>query len=139
MAGFYGVQKEGTRDSTTMTSVLRICPKCRAEIPADAPEGVCPCCLLKAGFGPLPETFLAARDASTITATEADQNGSAEKVAANAGGCFTAWVPLESSISAWAGTKSLARMPALVKPTAPPRNKFSVFATTPCRGLSPSR
>ena len=23
-----------------------------------------------------------------------------------------------------------------MKPTAPPRNKFSVFATTPCRGLS---
>ncbi len=23
-----------------------------------------------------------------------------------------------------------------MKPTAPPRNAFSVFATTPCRGLS---
>jgi TolB-like protein/Tfp pilus assembly protein PilF len=53
------------------------------EIPADAPEGVCPCCLLKAGFGPLPETFLAARDASTIIATEAVDAGSAEKIEAN--------------------------------------------------------
>src|SRR5260370_41918631 len=26
-----------------------------------------------------------------------------------------------------------------MKPTAPPRNKFSEFATTPCRGLSLSR
>ena len=26
-----------------------------------------------------------------------------------------------------------------MKPTAPFRNEFSVFATTPCRGLSPSR
>jgi hypothetical protein len=26
-----------------------------------------------------------------------------------------------------------------MKPTAPFRNKFSVFATTPCRGLSLSR
>lgn len=26
-----------------------------------------------------------------------------------------------------------------MKPTAPLRNKFKVFATTPCRGLSPSR
>jgi hypothetical protein len=26
-----------------------------------------------------------------------------------------------------------------MKPTAPPRNKFSVFVTTPCRGLSLSR
>jgi hypothetical protein len=124
-------------DSPAMISAPRLCPQCGAEIPSDAPEGGCPCCLLHVGL--LPDAQVAARDASTITATEADQNGSAEKVAANAGGCFTAWVPLESSISAWAGTKSLARMPALVKPTAPPRNKFSVFATTPCRGLSLSR
>ena len=26
-----------------------------------------------------------------------------------------------------------------MKPTAPPRNTFRLFATTPCRGLSPSR
>ena len=28
----------------------RICPNCRAAIPADAPEGVCPACALRAGF-----------------------------------------------------------------------------------------
>src|SRR5215831_11989282 len=84
MEEFYGVQKESRRDCTTMTSVLRICPKCGAEIPADAPEGVCPCCLLKVGFGPLPETVVAARDASTLTATEVDDAGSAEKIEANA-------------------------------------------------------
>src|SRR5215475_4763134 len=67
-----------------MTTVLRICPKCGVEIPSDAPEGVCPCCLLKAGFGPLAETAGAARDASTITATEADDAGSAENVEATA-------------------------------------------------------
>src|SRR5262245_46509301 len=84
MSESYGVQKESTRDSTTMTSVLRICPKCGVEIQADAPEGVCPCCLLKVGFGPLPETVVAARDASTQTATEADDASSAEKIEANA-------------------------------------------------------
>jgi serine/threonine protein kinase/Flp pilus assembly protein TadD len=34
-----------------MTSVLRLCPKCGAEIPADAPEGGCPGCLLETGLG----------------------------------------------------------------------------------------
>ncbi len=28
----------------------RTCPNCRAEIPADAPEGICPACALRAGF-----------------------------------------------------------------------------------------
>src|SRR5262249_5683401 len=33
-----------------MTTVIRFCPKCGAEIQPDAPEGVCPRCLLKAGL-----------------------------------------------------------------------------------------
>ncbi len=33
-----------------MTTVLRPCPKCGAEIQPDAPEGACPRCLLKAGL-----------------------------------------------------------------------------------------
>jgi serine/threonine protein kinase/Flp pilus assembly protein TadD len=33
-----------------MTIVLRLCPKCGAEIQPDAPEGACPRCLLKAGL-----------------------------------------------------------------------------------------
>ena len=33
-----------------MTTVLRLCPKCGAEIQPDAPEGACPRCLLKAGL-----------------------------------------------------------------------------------------
>jgi serine/threonine protein kinase len=52
--------------------------------PSDAPEGGSPGCLLHAGFDPLPETVVAARDASTITATEADEGGSAEDFEANA-------------------------------------------------------
>jgi hypothetical protein len=34
-------------DSPTMISALRVCTKCGAEIPSDAPEGGCPGCLLQ--------------------------------------------------------------------------------------------
>ena len=34
-----------------MISILRLCPRCGAEIPADAPEGGCPGCLLESGLG----------------------------------------------------------------------------------------
>jgi serine/threonine protein kinase/tetratricopeptide (TPR) repeat protein len=73
-------------DSPAMISAPRVCPKCGSEIPADAPEGGCPGCLLHVGFGPVPETFVAVRDASTITATEADGGGSPGNVEANAAG-----------------------------------------------------
>src|SRR5499426_2816219 len=33
-----------------MISALRLCPKCGSEIPADAPEGGCPGCLLESGL-----------------------------------------------------------------------------------------
>src|SRR5213079_2840832 len=47
---------------------------CGAEIPADAPEGGCPGCLLATGLGLLPDAPVAARD----------NGGSAENVEANA-------------------------------------------------------
>src|SRR3989441_5298410 len=37
-------------DSPMMISALKVCPKCGAEIPADAPEGGCPGCLLESGL-----------------------------------------------------------------------------------------
>src|SRR5436189_86288 len=36
-----------------MISVTKVCPRCGAEIPADAPEGGCPGCLLETGLGAL--------------------------------------------------------------------------------------
>ncbi len=39
---------------------LRICQSCRKPLPADAPEGLCPECLLKAGFGSAPGTATSA-------------------------------------------------------------------------------
>src|SRR5262245_44688084 len=45
-----------------MSSVLRVCPKCGTEIPADAPEGGCPGCLLETGLGLLARPSIAAGD-----------------------------------------------------------------------------
>ncbi len=57
-----------------MTSATRLCPKCGAEIPADAPEGGCPGCLLESGLGLLPDAPVAGgldrgRPASAVPAT----------------------------------------------------------------------
>jgi TolB-like protein/Tfp pilus assembly protein PilF len=43
-----------------MNSALRLCPNCGSEIPADAPEGGCPGCLLEAAIG-------GAGDSSTVS------------------------------------------------------------------------
>src|SRR5438128_8275186 len=45
-----------------MISATRLCPKCGSEIPADAPEGGCPGCLLETGLGLLPDAPVAAGD-----------------------------------------------------------------------------
>jgi TolB-like protein/Tfp pilus assembly protein PilF len=42
---------ERARDSPIMSSVPRVCRKCRAEIFADAPEGLCTACLFETGLG----------------------------------------------------------------------------------------
>ena len=71
-------------DSPAMINAPRLCPKCGLEIPADAPEGGCPSCLLENGLGLLPNALVAARDASTVITTKADEGGSAENLEANA-------------------------------------------------------
>ena len=45
-----------------MNTVTRICTKCGAEIPADAPEGGCPGCLLESGLRLLDEEAVAGVD-----------------------------------------------------------------------------
>src|SRR5947208_2473448 len=57
-----------------MTSALRLCPKCGSEIPADAPEGGCPGCLLETALGLFPDAPVAG----------GGDGGSAENVEANA-------------------------------------------------------
>jgi serine/threonine protein kinase/Tfp pilus assembly protein PilF len=48
-----------------MSSVIRLCPKCGVEIPADAPEGGCPGCLLESGLGVLADEDEGASDLTT--------------------------------------------------------------------------
>ena len=47
-----------------MMTTLRHCPQCDAELPADAPDGVCPKCLVQQGFDSQPD---AAAEASGAT------------------------------------------------------------------------
>jgi serine/threonine protein kinase/tetratricopeptide (TPR) repeat protein len=56
-----------------MTSARRLCPKCGSEIPADAPEGGCPGCLLQAAIG-------GAGDLPTVSLTKVNDAGSARDV-----------------------------------------------------------
>jgi TolB-like protein/Tfp pilus assembly protein PilF/predicted Ser/Thr protein kinase len=67
-----------------MTSVIKLCPKCGAQIPADAPEGGCPGCLLETGLGLLPEPSVATADLSTVLSAKTNDGGSAENIEANA-------------------------------------------------------
>src|SRR5438477_4105841 len=55
-----------------MISATRICPKCGAEIPADAPEGGCPGCLLESGLRLLDEEAVAGVDPSAVAAYSAE-------------------------------------------------------------------
>jgi TolB-like protein/Tfp pilus assembly protein PilF/predicted Ser/Thr protein kinase len=60
MIEFRAVQ-DGERidDSPVMSSVLRVCRKCGAEIFADAPEGLCTACLFETGLGLLAGSTIA--------------------------------------------------------------------------------
>src|SRR5438094_51356 len=66
-----------------MTSALRFCPKCGAQIPPDAPEGGCPGCLLETGLGLLPDPPVPGGDPSAIASAKGDDGGCAENVEAN--------------------------------------------------------
>ena len=60
-----------------MRSVIRLCPKCGGEIPADAPEGGCPGCLLESGLGLFEEAFVAEVDSSAVAAYSAEATAKA--------------------------------------------------------------
>src|SRR5947199_89915 len=60
MIEFRAVQDgELTDNSPAMSSVLRVCRKCGAEIFADAPEGLCTACLFETGLSLLTEDSVA--------------------------------------------------------------------------------
>ena len=58
-----------------MITEVRVCSKCGAEIPADAPEGGCPGCLLESGLGLLAEASVAEVDSSAVASAKADDAG----------------------------------------------------------------
>src|SRR5262245_1547864 len=51
MEKFYGVHEGVCADDSTMIRVIRICRKCGAKICSDAPQGLCPRCVLKIALG----------------------------------------------------------------------------------------
>src|SRR6266536_3559535 len=53
MPEFYGVQKRACANDSTMIRIIRICRKCGAKIFSDAPEALCPRCVLKSALGGL--------------------------------------------------------------------------------------
>src|SRR5262249_35868412 len=61
-----------------MISALRVCPKCGWEIPADAPEGGCPGCLLESGLRLLDREAIAEVVLSTVASAKLDDPGQDE-------------------------------------------------------------
>lgn len=50
----------------------RLCPQCEADLPTDAPEGLCPRCLLNVGLDDSTENVTPASDAVTIGPSESE-------------------------------------------------------------------
>src|SRR5437764_14943204 len=83
MGEFYGVPRESTRETPTMLRVIRICRKCGARIFADAPEGLCPRCVLKTALA-MPPELLAGGDSSAVALAKADDFGHTNKLVGDA-------------------------------------------------------
>src|SRR5437773_7264048 len=64
-----------------MISALRVCSKCGAEIPADAPEGGCPGCLLESGLRLLGDEPVGGIDSSAVASAKADDPRHVDKSA----------------------------------------------------------
>src|SRR2546426_4032894 len=83
MGEFYGVPRESTRETPTMLRVIRICRKCGARIFADAPEGLCPRCVLKTALA-MPSELVAGDDSSAVALAKADDPGHTNKLVGDA-------------------------------------------------------
>ncbi len=83
MPEFYGVQRESKRETPTMLRVIRICRKCGARIFADAPEGLCPRCVLKTALA-MPPELVAGGDSSAVALAKADDPGHTNKLVGDA-------------------------------------------------------
>src|SRR5438105_4585700 len=63
---------ERVDDSPAMSSVLRVCRKCDAEIFADAPEGLCTACLFETGLDLFALGSVDVADPSAVVSAKAD-------------------------------------------------------------------
>src|SRR5437588_1235578 len=77
MGDFYGVQKGACANDSTMIRVIRICRKCGANIFSDAPEALCPRCVLKSALGNFADAAVAGGvdPGRSDTPSAADENG----------------------------------------------------------------
>src|SRR5947207_407285 len=71
------------RETPTMLRVIRICRKCGARIFADAPEGLCPRCVLKTALA-MPPELVAGGDSSAVALAKADDPGHTNKLVGDA-------------------------------------------------------
>src|SRR5438132_3328513 len=83
MGEFYGVPRESTRETPTMLRVIRICRKCGARIFADAPEGLCPRCVLNIALA-MPPELVAGGDSSAVALAKADDPRHTNKLVGDA-------------------------------------------------------
>jgi TolB-like protein/tetratricopeptide (TPR) repeat protein len=72
MEEFHGVQEGARTNDSTMIKVIRICRKCGAKIFSDAPEALCPRCVLKSALGGLAGASVAGGDLSAVASAKAD-------------------------------------------------------------------
>jgi serine/threonine protein kinase/Tfp pilus assembly protein PilF len=70
----------GWGDSPFMSSVLRVCRKCGAEIFADAPEGLCTVCLFETGVGLIARPSVATGDRGSVENTETSDANAAPDI-----------------------------------------------------------
>src|ERR1041384_868868 len=79
MGELYGVQTGSARSTPTMIRVIRICRKCGAKIFSDAPEGLCPKCVLKIALGAFPDAVAGVGDCGCVEQPAGEDRASASQ------------------------------------------------------------
>ena len=79
MGELYGVQRGSARSTPTMIRVIRICRKCGAKIFSDAPEGLCPKCVLKIALGAFPDAVAGVGDCGCVEQPAGEDRASASQ------------------------------------------------------------
>src|SRR2546430_9235737 len=116
MVKFRAVQGgERMGDSPLMSSVLRVCRKCGAEIFADAPEGLCTVCLFETGLGLIARPSVAAGDRGSLEHTETSDANAAPHIK-KAPRPARRW-PSFAIMSCWRKSAAAARASRIARPS----------------------